>query len=100
MAAFTASKNAVDSLIRSLAHEFAGDGLRLNSLVLASLKTKKVRASKPHGDYAHFIAPQEIVPIVHFLMSSASMLVNGNSIDVYRYSKDFYRRGYFERVSQ
>jgi NAD(P)-dependent dehydrogenase (short-subunit alcohol dehydrogenase family) len=98
MASFTASKSAVNSLVRSLSNEFSGDGIRFNSLVLASLKTQKVRNSKPHGDFVHFIPPKDLVPVIEFLLSKDSYLVNGNSINLFRYSEQFYHAGYFQRI--
>lgn len=100
MAAFTASKSAVDSLVRSLANEFSGNGIRLNSLVLASVKTRKVQQSKPHGDFVHFISPSDIFPVVQFLLSDTSFLVNGNTINLFEHSDQFFRTGYFERISK
>jgi NAD(P)-dependent dehydrogenase (short-subunit alcohol dehydrogenase family) len=100
MASFTAAKSAVDSLVRSLANEFSGDGLRFNSLVLSSLKTTKVRESKPYGDFEHFTPPDDIAPIVRFLLSDEAYLVNGNTISLLSHSDDFYRTGYFKRVAK
>lgn len=100
MASFTASKAAVDSLVQSLAHEFSGDALRFNSLVLSSLKMEKERKSKPHGDFENFIPPLDLVPIIQFLLSPESYLINGNAITVYRHSDRFYHTGYFERVAK
>ncbi len=99
MASFTASKSAVDSLIRSLSNEYSGDGLRFNSLGLASLKTHKVHDSKPHGDFCHFIPPKDIIPVIQFLLSKESYLVNGNTISLFRHSDQFYRTGYFDRIA-
>jgi NAD(P)-dependent dehydrogenase (short-subunit alcohol dehydrogenase family) len=100
MASFTASKAAVDSLVRSLAYEFAGFGVRLNSLQLASVKTSKVQLSKPHGDFEHFLAPDDIFPVIEFLLSPGSFLVNGNTISLFEHSDSFYNSGYFERISK
>ncbi len=100
MASFTASKSAVDSLIRSLANEFSGQNLRFNSLVLASVKTQKVHDSKPHGDFDHYISPRDIIPIVRFLLSPESRLINGSTINLFEHSEQFYRQGYFERISR
>jgi NAD(P)-dependent dehydrogenase (short-subunit alcohol dehydrogenase family) len=100
MASFTASKNAVDSLIRSLANEFSGDGLRFNSLVLASVKTQKVHDSKPHGDFEHFIPPVDIAPVIRFLLSPEAYLVNGNAISLFQHSDEFYNTGYFDRIAR
>jgi NAD(P)-dependent dehydrogenase (short-subunit alcohol dehydrogenase family) len=100
MAPFTASKSAVDSLVRSLANEFSGQNIRFNSLVLSSLRTEKVRKSKPHGDFAHFIPPKDIVPIIRFLLSKAASLINGNMINLFVHSDDFYNSGYFRRIAK
>ena len=100
MASFTAAKSALDSLVRTLAHEFAGDSLCFNSLVLSSLKMEKEKLSKPHGDFDNFIPPTDLLPIIKFLLSQDSYLVNGNSISLYQYSENFYHTGYFERVSK
>ncbi len=100
MTAFTASKSAVDSMVTSLANEYSGENIRLNSIRLSSLKTEPVRRSKPHGDFSHFTPPKDIFPIVRFLLSPAAYLVNGNSISTFKHSEGFYRQGYFERVSK
>jgi len=100
MAPFTAAKSAVDSMTRSLANEYAGSRIRLNSLVLASLQTDKVARSKPHGDFAHFIPPDDLVPIVTFLFSPASYLISGNGINLFTFSPTFYKRGYFQRIAR
>jgi len=100
MASFTASKSAVDSLVRSLANEFSGDKIRFNSLVLASVRTKKVLRSKPHGDFAHFIPPKDILPVVKFLLSEDAYLVNGNTINLFIHSERFFRSGYFDRIAK
>lgn len=99
MASFTASKSALESLVRSLANEFSGDQMRFNSLALASLKTEKVKNSKPHGDFEHFIPPEDLIPLVEFLLSPESYLINGNAINLFQHSDQFYNAGYFERVA-
>lgn len=100
MSSFTAAKAAVDSLVRSLTNEFSGDSLRFNSLVLSSLKTEKEHKSKPHGDFDNFVPPMDLVPIIRFLLSPDSYLINGNAISVFKHSKSFYHTGYFERVAK
>lgn len=100
MTSFTAAKSAVESITRSMANEFSGDGLRFNALVLASVKTKQVRESKPHGDFTHFIDPEDIAPVVKFLFSPEAYLVNGNAIALFQHSDDFYNQGYFQRIAK
>lgn len=100
MASFTAAKSAIDSLVRSLANEFSGDHIRFNSLQLSSLKTKKVHDSKPHGDFKNFIDLEDLLPIVDFLLSDSSKLVNGSCLNVFQHSETYFQTGYFERVSK
>jgi len=99
MAAFTAAKSAVESLMRSLANEYSGDGLRFNAIVLASLRTAKVQKSKPHGDFAHFTPPEDIAPIVRFLLSKEAYLITGNAINLFVHSDEFFS-SYFKRVAK
>ena len=98
MAAFTAAKSAVESLMRTLANEYAGAHVRLNALVMASLQTERVHVSKPRGDYPNFIPPADLLPVVRFLLSPDAYLINGSSINIFRHSPRFYSEGYFDRV--
>jgi NAD(P)-dependent dehydrogenase (short-subunit alcohol dehydrogenase family) len=100
MASYTASKSAIESLVFSLANEFGGQGIRLNALALSTLKTDKERMAKPHGDFEHFTPPNDIAPIVRFLLSHDSYLINGNSLRVYQYSNQFFSSGYFQRITK
>lgn len=100
MAAFTSSKAAIESLVKSLAHEFSGKSIRFNAIVLASMKTEKVIASKPRGDTEHYLPPEDIIPAVDFLISDKGRHVTGNAINVYMHSDSFYKRGYFERIKK
>jgi hypothetical protein len=59
-----------------------------------------VRTSKPHGDFAHFIPPKDLVPVVRFLLSREAYLVNGNAINLFKYSPQFYNKGYFQRIAK
>lgn len=100
MAAFTAAKSAMESLIRTLANEYASCNIRFNALRLASVKTGKIKEKRPYGDYAHFIPPMDIAPIVDFLMSENSYLASGNSIELFSYSETFFGQGFFNRIKK
>lgn len=98
MASFTSSKAAVESLIKSLAHEFSGDGIRFNAIALASVRTKKVVGSKPHGDIEHYLPTEALLPVIEFLLSRNSGPINGTILQAYMHSDRFYNQGYFERI--
>lgn len=100
MTSFTACKGAIESMVRSLANEFGGDKIRLNALAIATLKTEKEREAKPNGDFENYVPPVDIVPIIRFLLSDDSYLINGNSINVYNFSKQFFNSGYFQRIAK
>ncbi len=98
MAAFTSAKAAVESLIKCLAHEYAQHNIVANSLALSSMQTEEVRASKPFGDYEHYIPVKELCTTINELLSMDSNIVNGNTINCYKYSDSYYNQGYFQRI--
>ena len=83
-----------------MGYGFHEDGLRFNSLMLSSLKTQKEHESKPHGDFDNFLPPEDIVPVIRFLLSRESYLVNGNVISLFRHSETFYNSGFFQRIAK
>lgn len=98
MAAFTSAKAAVECLIKCVAHEFAQDNIIANTLALSSMQTDTVKASKPFGDYEHYIPVEELCLTIDEIFSLKSSIVNGNTINCYKYSDTYYKQGYFERI--
>ncbi|MFC3073172.1 SDR family NAD(P)-dependent oxidoreductase [Shinella pollutisoli] len=86
---YCASKHAVIGLVRSLACEFGGRGLRANCVCPAFVETPMsaafaANASGPEAEYWHgvvplkrFALPSEIAGVVDYLASPAASYVNG-----------------------
>lgn len=100
MTAFDSSKCAVEQLTRHLANEFGKDGVRANTLALATLKTPDEIRMKPHGDHDHWVEPRDVAEMVCGLVEGRFGLVNGTTFKCYRYSTSFFGMSYFERVME
>jgi len=98
MAAFTAAKASVESLIKCIAHEFAQNNIVANALALSSIQTDAVKASKPFGDYEHYISVKDLCVTTDEVLCMKSAIVNGNTINCYTFSETYYHQGYFERI--
>jgi len=97
MAAFTSAKSAVETLIRCLANEYAQHGIIANAIALASLQTESVQKSKPFADFEHFMSVEKIAKAVLKINCEDLEYLNGNVINLFRYSESFFNKGYFER---
>lgn len=92
MAAYSASKGAVDALTRTLALEWAGRGIRVNTLSPGYFETDMTEALREHpkwGDHllaripmGRFGVPEELVSAALFLASSASGFMTGANMVV------------------
>jgi NAD(P)-dependent dehydrogenase (short-subunit alcohol dehydrogenase family) len=72
MAAYLASKAALDHLTRILDLELRPLGIRVNSVAPQLLDTARARASFPKEVLAHAVAPEAIAEVVAFLVSEAA----------------------------
>lgn len=92
VAAYTASKSAVLGLTRSLACEWARDGVRVNALVPGvfptelnaklldgTLRGREILMRTPMGRFGR---PEEVVGAVVFLASDAASFVTGHALAV------------------
>jgi NAD(P)-dependent dehydrogenase (short-subunit alcohol dehydrogenase family) len=92
LAAYTATKGGMDALTRSLALEWADRGVRVNSLRPGYFKTDMSQGLRDHDAWnarlldripmRRYGEPDEIVPPVLFLASSASRYVTGSCLDI------------------
>jgi len=98
MLAFTASKMALESLIRSLANEYGGKGLVANCFELATILTGREKGLKPFGDHQNWLLPEEVARVVYAMTTGPFSIVNGNAIKLYHYSPSFFTKGYLERI--
>jgi 2-keto-3-deoxy-L-fuconate dehydrogenase len=89
LAAYAASKAALENLARSAALEFAPDGIRVNAIAPASIDTPLLRASyadSPDGaldtnklrhPLARFGTPGEVAELALFLVSDSAAWITG-----------------------
>lgn len=85
---YTAAKGAVISLVRSLADELGGDGVRVNALspgfidtpILGAMRDDMVRLYGPRALLGRFGDPAEIGRTVRFLLSDEASYITGAEI--------------------
>ena len=92
MAAYSASKGAVDALSRTLALEWAGRGIRVNTISPGYFETDMTEALRGHQKWrghllskipmGRFGVPDEIVSAALFLASDASGFMTGSNMVV------------------
>ncbi len=80
MAPYAASKAGVMALTRSLADEVRGKGVRVNAVLPTILDTPTNRRDMPDVDPAGWIRPADAAEVIAFLLSDASVAVNGAGI--------------------
>ncbi|KWT85940.1 SDR family oxidoreductase [Candidatus Magnetominusculus xianensis] len=97
MAAFTSAKAAVECLIKCIANEWSKDKIVANAIALPSIGTNAVKEDKKYGDHNNYITPDEVAEIVIDILAEMSPYMNGNVIKIFKYSKSFYHKSFFER---
>lgn len=97
MAAFTSSKAAVECLIKCIANEQAKNNIVANAFALPSIKTNSVIATKPEEYIQNYMTIDELVETIESICENISPQMNGNIISLFKYSKSFYNKGYYER---
>ncbi|CAN5253744.1 SDR family oxidoreductase [soil metagenome] len=80
MAPYAASKAGVMAMTRSLADELRGQGVRVNAVLPTILDTPTNRRDMPDADPTAWIRPADAAEVIAFLLSSASVAVNGSGI--------------------
>jgi NAD(P)-dependent dehydrogenase (short-subunit alcohol dehydrogenase family) len=81
--AYSASKAAMVSLIRTVAVENKDAGLRANVILPGTIDTPANRKSIPNADFTKWVQPAAIASLITWLASDAGKNVNGAAIPVY-----------------
>jgi NAD(P)-dependent dehydrogenase (short-subunit alcohol dehydrogenase family) len=82
MAAYAVSKLAVHALVRVLALENAGHGVRFNAVLPGTIDTPANRRAMPDADRSKWTSPEAIAGVMAFLLSSDSAPTSGALVPV------------------
>lgn len=81
--AYSASKAAVVSLIRTVAMENQDTGLRANVILPGTMDTPANRKSIPGADFSKWVQPSAVASLIIWLASDAANDLNGAVIPIY-----------------
>lgn len=79
---YTASKAALDAMVRGLADELKGSKLTVNLIAPTVIDTPANRKDMPGADTSKWVTTDDILNAVTFLSSDAAAAVNGSTIVV------------------
>jgi short-subunit dehydrogenase len=100
MAPFTASKQAVATLMTSLCNEYGKYEIQFNCFILTTIKTEREKKIKPFGDFKNWLEPKKVAECVLNLTQQENTLINGGEINLFKYSEQYNWKGYFERIKK
>jgi len=83
VAAYSASKAALVSLIKTIAIENKDVGITANVLLPTTIDTAANRAAMPKADSSTWVQPQSLASFIVWLLGDAGGAVNGAAIPVY-----------------
>lgn len=83
IAAYSASKAALVSLVHTAALENRDAGITANVILPGTIDTDANRKSDPHGDHSQWVSPQRIAALAVFLASDAASQITGAAIPIY-----------------
>jgi len=81
--AYSASKAAMVSLIRTVALENKDAGLRANVILPGTMDTLANRKAMPNADFSKWVKPGAVASLITWLASDAGKDINGAVIPVY-----------------
>ena len=93
IAPYAAAKGALISLTRALALEYAGDGIRCNVVLPASVKTALARADRPNFDeiedtmaagypLGRLGEPEDVAAAIRYLVSPGAGWITGAELEI------------------
>jgi NAD(P)-dependent dehydrogenase (short-subunit alcohol dehydrogenase family) len=81
--AYSASKAAVVSLVRTIALENKDRGISANSVLPGMMDTPANRAGDPNADRSSWVQPAQVAALLAHLASDAAAEITGAAIPVY-----------------
>jgi NAD(P)-dependent dehydrogenase (short-subunit alcohol dehydrogenase family) len=81
--AYSASKAAAVSLIKTVAAENKDSALRANIILPGTIDTPANRRAMPNADFSKWVRPDSIAGLVTWLVSDAGQDVNGAALPIY-----------------
>ncbi len=82
MAAYAVSKVALHALVRVLAQENRGQGVRVNAVLPGTIDTPANRNAMKSADPSAWTSPDKIADVVLYLLSSESAATSGALVPV------------------
>lgn len=83
LAEYTVSKGGLDVLVQVLAQETRQHGINVNAVAPSVIDTEANRRFNPDADYTHWVTPESIAGVIHFLASAAARDIHGAIIPIY-----------------
>lgn len=83
LAAYSASKAALVSLVRTIALEGKPDGISANVVLPGTMDTPGNRAANPAADPAQWVQPQQVASLLLHLASAQASQLSGATIPIY-----------------
>jgi len=81
--AYSASKAAMVSLVRTIAAENRDAGLRANVILPGTIDTPANRKAMPNADFSKWVQPAHIASLVAWLAGDAGKEMNGALVPIY-----------------
>ena len=82
-AAYSASKAALISLVRSVAMENASYGITANIVLPGTMDTPANRSAMPDADFSKWVQPCQVAELLAYLASDRASNINGATIPIY-----------------
>ena len=81
-AAYIVAKSGLIALIKVLALEQAGSGVRINGILPTTIDTRANRKSMPDADWNQWVKPDDLANLLVYLASDGAKAINGASIPI------------------
>jgi NAD(P)-dependent dehydrogenase (short-subunit alcohol dehydrogenase family) len=81
--AYNVAKTAVVGLVRAVAVDYRGDGVRANAVLPSVIDTPANREQMPDADHSKWVPPVQIARVIRFLCGPDSAPTSGAAIPVY-----------------